>query len=386
MLFTERWKKMEIARVGILLDDDAFAGALAAELTRQARDMRFRLLHTAEEGRDCHIVLFSGSYTGKGGVELIFDPGEEHLDGEPFRVYRYKSSPDMINDLLFIFFQMTGKTAGSRRGARCRLLLFTACGGGCGTTSAAISVCILLNRLYAARCLYLSLCPIDDSKKYLPDTEGNGMLKLLYYLETGREFPIGAFIAEGDELDYLRTGAVNPYADEIRPALFHRLLQLLEESGRYDFLVADMGNHLCRSNKSLLPQADLTFLFHSGQTLLPGKYRMEIAREIKKKTGNGKLIRVENFAADGWDETEERAELYISREGDLVTEDEQGHLQMNLCGNYGNELAAAVKKIMEECGDGEVVQEIHRAAGRNSKTADSVLFRRTGRYGSEGDH
>lgn len=104
MLFTERWKKMEIARVGILLDDDAFAGALAAELTRQARDMRFRLLHTAEEGRDCHMVLFSGSYTGKGGVELIFDPGEENLDGEPFRGVSLQEQSGYDQRSSFYFF------------------------------------------------------------------------------------------------------------------------------------------------------------------------------------------------------------------------------------------------------------------------------------------
>ena len=342
---------MEIIKVGIYLNDCCFAGALAKALARRARGMVFRLLSAAEEAEDCHMVLSTGEYEGTGAVRLVRRPESEHLDGEPFCVYRYKDSSNLVNDLLFIYFQMTGYVSAYRGSTRYRLLIFAACGGGCGTTSAALSVCRQLNRFYGARCLYLNFCPIDDSRKYLPQEEAGGFLKLLYYLKTGRDFPVSAFIARDDELDYLRTGVVNAHLDEIDSHTMETLLIRLREEGRYDFLIADVGGHLCRINKELLGQAELVFLFHSARIPFPGKYREKISREIEDRTDEGKLVCVENFSEDRWDGEQHSAELFISRDYRAVSAEAGGRLVVDLSGNYGNEIAAIAERIMKETGD-----------------------------------
>lgn len=348
---------MENVKVGIYLDDGFFAEALAKGLARHGRGMSFRLLDSAEDAQDCHIVLSSGAYGGSGAVRLVGRPEEESLDGEPFGVYRYKDSGNLVKDLLFIYFQMTGRVSVRRGDAQCRMLVFAACSGGCGTTSAALSLCRLLNRFYGVKCLYLSLCPLDDSKKYLPQEGGAGLLKLFYYLETNRPFPLEAFVAEADELDYIRTTAVNTYFDEGQTTAVERLLTRIQETGRYDFLVADIGNHLCRTNKKLLERADQALLFHSARTPVPGKYREEITREIDRRVGAGRLIHVENMVSDCWVKEDSSAELYVSAEAQLLTETGSGLFDLDLSGNYGNEIMAVAKRIMEEVEAGERTEQ-----------------------------
>ena len=73
----------------------------------------------------------------------------------------------------------------------------------------------------------------------------------------------------------MRTGVVNAHLDEIDSHTMETLLIRLREEGRYDFLIADVGGHLCRINKELLGQAELVFPF--SQRANP------FSREIQRK-------------------------------------------------------------------------------------------------------
>lgn len=124
--------------------------------------------------------------------------------------------------------------------------------------------------IYGAKSLYMNLCPLDDSRKYLEEEGEESLLKLLYYLEQDRAFPLGSFITETEEIDYVNTGVINTYFNEMRPLLMERFLKKMDSLGKYDFLILDMGNHLCRENKKLLAGADCAVLISDGERSRPG--------------------------------------------------------------------------------------------------------------------
>lgn len=334
---------MEVIKVGIFLDDKSFGEALATGLAREAGGMRFYLLNSPEEGEFCDMLLVSKSTGDDRMVEMVRDPDAQNCRGEPpYRVYRYRESSNLMNDLLFIYFKLTGKVVEIRNSASCRTVAFLAESGGCGTTSTALGTARMLYQIYGSRSLYLNLCPIDDSRQYPEETGEESLLKLLYYLEQNRQFPLSSFITETEELDYVNTGVINTYFNEMKPVLMQRFLQKVDQLGRYDFLIVDMGNHLCIENKKLLKSVDCAVLIRDGERRREEEIRRKISREIMNRVKQGRLLCVKNFADDRWSE-EDDGQFCITR---------QESRDLRLVKNYGSEIAALAKEIMEGKSDG----------------------------------
>lgn len=339
---------MEIIKVGIYLKDRIFARALALGLARESRTMNFVLLDNLDRKGDFDMILTWEDSGEKRDVQLIWDKEAESLSSPPYRLYQYKESPAMIDDLLFIYFKMTDRVLEYRGSCKCRLVTFVSDAGRSGTTMTCIAAAKMLNQLYGSKTLYLNLCPIDDSKKYLKDSGEKGLLKLLYYLDTGKEFPLQHFITRGDDMDYVSTTAVNSYFNDMKPSLMNVFLKKVDLLGLYDYLFIDMGSCLSRQNRKLLENADLIITVHNGENETPPQYYEHISREILKNTVGTKALNIENFAGDDWRE-DVNDRLCISKDPKAVCFDEtEGLLRIDLSGNYGMEVAAAAKKIVEE--------------------------------------
>lgn len=329
---------MEVIKVGIFLEDKVFSEALSIGLARETRRMRFYQINSLSEGDFCDLILTSGSSDSSRVVQMVREYEEGHFEGPPYKVYRYQESQNLINDLLFIYFKVTGKVVESRGEATLRLLVFAADSGGCGTTSTAIAAAKSLYRTYGSKSLYLNLCPLDDSRKYLEEGGEDSLLKLLYYLDQEKDFPIESFITGTEEIDYVNTGVVNTYFNEMRPLLMSRFLQKIDKLGIYHFLIVDMGNHLSRENKKLLARADTAVIISDGERNLPGKYSERITREICARIENGKVIRVKNFAPEfPEDETE-----------NMLTVTKRTEADTGLRRNYGMEISRIAREIMED--------------------------------------
>lgn len=169
---------MALIKAGIFLKDRIFAEALAEGLSRQAGPIRFYLLSAFEEGDFCDLILAEPDWDRDEGVfgesdressycgivELVGQPGEENLFGKPpYRIYRYKESPNLLNDLLFVYFEMTGRSLENHGDAKCRTIVFLSECGGCGATSIALASARMLYQIYGSRVLYLNLCPLNDT-------------------------------------------------------------------------------------------------------------------------------------------------------------------------------------------------------------------------------
>lgn len=365
---------MELIKAGIFLKDRIFAEALAEGMSRLAGPIRFYLLSASEEGDFCDLILTDqvrcrgrcvsdaeaeqNGGSGSRMIELVKKPGEENIFGDPpYRIYRYRENPSLLNSLLFVYFKITGRSLENHGDVRCRTVVFLSECGGCGATSIAAASARMLYQIYGSRVLYLNLCPVNDIEADLPDRQSDSFVKLLYYLEQNRDFPVGSFITESEEFDCVNTGIVNGYFNEMKPLFLQRFLEKTGRLGKYDFLFLDMGNHLSRENKNLLSGAECTVLVSDGERKRSGKYRQVISREIAERMENGRIIHVRNFADDSWEENgssdpetaEERELLCIGRQKDA---------NLQLTQNFGNEVSAVVKVIMEGTDHGGRQQDI----------------------------
>ena len=339
---------MEIIKVGIYHDDSVFARALAIGLARQSRTIHFVLMKDMDCDDGLDLILSSRESQNPKAVQLVHSRELERRDSNPYRLYQYEDSRSLIDGLLFIYFKMTDRVLEYRGSCSCAMITFVSDAGGSGTTMIAISTAKMLNRLYGSRLLYLNLCPADDSKKYLKADSGAGFLKLLYYLDSGRDFPIDRFIVKGEELDWINTGIVNTCFSDLKPPLMTRLLKKVDGMGRYDYLLIDIGSHLSRENRTVLENTDWAVLIHRRQSWEPSSYFEAISREIRKKAGGAKVLFVRNFAADEWTE-EICEEIWISRDPAAVQLDEKEELlHIDLSRNYGIEIAAIAKRIAED--------------------------------------
>lgn len=338
---------METVRIGIFMADRIFAKAMATGLARECRSMTFQILYDPDDGQELDMVLTAGDEKGTNIVQMVRDPADVSVSVPPYRVYRYRESQNLVRELLQIYFHMTGRILPYSGDRKCRLIVFAAGGGGWGVTSTAISVCRMLYRIYGSRCLYLNLCPIDDSKKYLNSTGNTDLLKLLYYLEQEREFPLEAFITAAEELDYVDTRIVNYSCDELNTELLERFLSKVEAMGVYDFVVADTGNHLNRQNRHMLGHADITAEVLRNGAAARGKYFSSIAREIEKLAHQSRLIRIETFARV-WQEEQDDDILTVSEDREVFRAAEEQELALELSGNYGMEIGAVARRIMED--------------------------------------
>lgn len=339
---------MEIVKVGIYHDDSLFAKALAVGLARESRSIQFVLMDNMDTTEALDMILSSREDVRPNVVQLVKSRQQKQVEAAPYRLYQYEESRALIDDLLFIYFKMTDRVLEYRGTCQCRLITFASDAGGSGTTLTCISTAKMLNSIYGSRLLYLNLCPIDDSKKYFVTGDKIGLLKLLYYLDTGRDFPLESFITREDELDYISTNIVNACFNDIKPALMTRLVKKVDELGKYDYFFLDIGSCLSRENKRVLENSDLVVFVHRWQNGEPAVYYQHISQEIKKKAGGAKSLFIRNFAGDDWHQ-ENCEEIWISEDREAVRLDEDGQrLRINLARNYGIEIAAIAKKIVEE--------------------------------------
>lgn len=276
-------------KVGIQLNDRDFSRALARGLTVHSRNIYFVVLEEGDKDDDLDLILSDRQRDGNSNlyVYLSCSPEEEHIyDGPPYILFRYKPADRFLGDLLFIHYCLSGKNMEYIGDSHCKILVFASLSGGMDATALSLATGQLMYKHFGQKCLYINLCPIDGSKRFLPEGTGKGLLSLLYYLEQKKDFPLSSFIAESQHIDYIETTISNPYFDEMVPALCHHLLKKIDQLGRYEYLILDIGNHLSRGNKELLPYGESLFYVVSGGDCLHSSFLSKSSTMLEAFAGD----------------------------------------------------------------------------------------------------
>lgn len=280
-------------KVGIVLDDKDFANALARGLAGEGRRLHFSLPEDGWEETAYDLILTDRAQTDRRYVRLTSSCDDQRVfEGPPYSIFRYENAERFVHNLLFIYYLETGRNLEFTGDTRCKTLVFASVSGGLTSTALALATGEILDKHFGCRCLYLNLCPVDGSKRFLPSGRGKGLLTLLYYLDQEKDFPLESFISRNLHVDHIDTSIANPYFDELGPLQMHRLLQKIDGMGKYSYLILDVGNHLSRGNQELIGRAEEVILVTGSSDRLPEPFFEGILQLLQGISG-GKIRQID---------------------------------------------------------------------------------------------
>ncbi len=336
---------MEIIKVDVCMEDRDYGLALAKALAGISRSFQ---VYMDAPGSGADLILCDREQKQEQVQEqdqertVLFTEREEDADIDGRILWRYQKAGKTADDLIYIYYKLTGRIAEYRGNRGFRLIVFAQAEGGCGATSLAVSVGRCLNAM-GRKCLYINMSPLDDSLKYFGTEKSGQLVRLLYHLKKDDDFPVHPFIQEG-ELDRIPAPVHNIYTDEIDPAAAHRLLSLLEHYGRYDYVITDIGTHWTRTNMGLVSSSDCTAAVRRAGA---GRDRFTPAALSLLREQAGRSVTVANFAGDDPGSIRE-GEIPVSSEPEAFIA-MNGQIRIDLRHSYGMDAVALAKRLEEEC-------------------------------------
>lgn len=249
---------MEIVRVGIYVSDIDYGRALSKALAIETRKMEFILTdekYIRAEG------LFDIILTDDSEVEcdicLTDEKHEEiYLQKQPYYVYKYLNSCKLAEALCYVYYRKTGRVIKGQKKRKLKLVTGVSDRGESGLSLSLISAAKNLSCLYQARCLFFSLCPYNEAVPEEGKSEKGCFLKFLYYLQSKEDFSISMFINETDNIDFLAIENLNPAYVEMKKETLAELIKRVEDTGNYDFLIVDIGNHISVRSLNFVAESD----------------------------------------------------------------------------------------------------------------------------------
>lgn len=275
---------MENISVAVITDDREYGRALGLSLLSVCRSFIIKVIlkenftQILEElysdnrmlSEEYDLILWDGTEAedvyGGNLILMTEKPSMVRRDyrDRKFSIYKYDSAQIMVGNLFEIYAGLTGRKPVNVRKNNVRLFDFASCAGGSGCTVMAMAVCQELCRFHGARVLYLSFEEIESTGEFIDNARSTSPLSHYLYMLL-RDNSSGNHI-ERDLLDDSRlrqssflesyivrdefgieafapAGGKNPLAelDSRETVIF---LSALIDSGRYDAIVTDTGNHL----------------------------------------------------------------------------------------------------------------------------------------------
>lgn len=376
---------MELIRVGLDIEDREYSSVLARGLARKSRNMEFWVMPSPEKSSkgdadsyftssDIDNLLTTGKRDQKSDEESVY--GEHNFDDsldiilrdknrctgreneialvncenisdksecslDERKAFMYEKCGRMVELIRYWHFLNTGRITEFRDEREVSQILFFSQRGGSGTTSTAISIARMMERMYGKRCLYISLKSMDDSAIYYDLTVNSDFMKLLYYLDSGEDFPISAFINHEDEIDRISVPSVVSDIGDMDAVLFNRLLDRIELSGHYDYLIMDAGCDWNRRNLEIGNSSRMVIFMSEYES--KAMTLAETARFEFLKNRGTEIMHIVNRCDP--EKNPKEGEFWISEDKRAFNRI-GGRIRIDLGGNYGIEIAGITKEIM----------------------------------------
>lgn len=383
---------MENISLIIVTDDREYGRALSQALIHLCGGMLIQItgkgeffskLEECENGggevpflESVDLILWDGEEAGAsygGRIVLLCDkPARAVKDFKNgrFSIYKYSQAQFIAASIFEIYSFLTGRHMVNIQRQNVHILAFSSWLGGSGCTVTAMAAAQELCRFRDKRVLYLSFEEVESTGEFMESPAGvKGVGVYLYHLfknsssviRSGNE-PDGKYPAiEGylirDDFGveaFAPTSGRNPLR-ELTDDELNMFIASLIDTGRYDFIIMDVGNNLSKTDITCMEIA--------------GKICMTVRRE-----GNGsrenqylqhlicccgeavidKIVKAENFAVRQQGESGISGEKQEMISTDICIERSSTFLQTGeikrifLDGKYGNSIKLLVEKMTED--------------------------------------
>lgn len=346
-LWYRREPDMDIIHVGLCIADRDFAMALARGISRESRCIQFHM----ENGRTCELILVDeGADGGSSAVQLT----DIRCRSDPERgiLYRYEACSSLARQIVYQYYRITGRPFEPMECRRSRLVAFAAVSGGTGVTACAVAVARMMKILYGKRCIYLNLQTVNDSVRYFRQEGGTAVRRLIYELNRSGERKeqillwMESVIAGDGDPDYLNTSAFNEIAEDIDEKLLDRLILALDQMGRYDYILLDLGNDFRRRDLHALKRCDCGVLLRQREPSQETVFTKAMLHRVMETAPA--LIQVLCGPRSGEERGEKVCSICCDRTSFIRM---NGQIRINLRRNYGRDIAVLTKKIAGICSE-----------------------------------
>ncbi|MDD6154711.1 MAG: hypothetical protein PUB39_04045 [Eubacteriales bacterium] len=399
--------KLRYINTYIRLKDNEYALSLAKGLARDGPDLRIFIagpdeISDDEGDRDMDGVFIydfngkkiagdsendhSGDREVKPAHKILYLTDNDEAPANKRYVSRFKDTRALASMIEDIYLEDKEAPSVFKTG-RIKLVTFTALGGGCGTTSAVVSAAETLAGIYGSRSLLVDMSMNGGLAKYLDIGGEHRVNELVYYVRKGRRIPLGTFIDSGDKFDYLAV----PLGPELevgdREQVLKALLNELDASSRYEFMIIDAGSFAYRELQGIIAGSACNVIVSAVD--LEGLEHSRRAEDfIRSNSDEDKVVKIVEAAADGEYESgmaednrdhgrtaglkglsavgEKKADygaglgrIYRIRTDKSAFARNQGKISIDLDGKYGSDISKVAMGIFDASftgGDTELLQ------------------------------
>lgn len=368
-------EKMETVRIGVIVEDKAYRNALLRGLSHESRDFQFvsidicrkdrvddpeciaqtdTVSRTGDDGKiaSCQIILAdpwfcdSGAYVIPEETVLIrltyHEMYDMSFDRDDMEIFRYEDAEVFISKIIYYYSRKNGIDLYFHGRKKCRKIVFSSPSGGSGTTSAAVTSARFLKYRFGKKTLFISLCPLDGSRKFTGTDDGGNMMALLYHLSAGDDVPLCKFISSSEGVDHFRGQSNNRAVAEMTVTELKRLIHMIDDMGEYNYVLFDCGNHVGSLARFLLDRADVRVIVKQKKD--PDDSGLLFTEE----DSTGKLIRVTDFDDEKRGEPPEKPDaddVSLTYDPDaFVTGGRRTYIDIR--GRYGHDVSRLAEKII----------------------------------------
>ena len=349
---------METVRIGVIVKDKAYRNALLRGLSHESRDFQFVSIDAGREDVNdrsgvigsCQIILADPDLIDEHAdlipeqVTLIRLTYHEMYDlgdsAGSMEIFRYEDARVFVNKIIYYYSRKNGIDLYFHGRKKCRKVVFSSPSGGSGTTSAAMTSARFLKYRFGKKTLFISLCPLDGSRRFTGADDGGNIISLLYHLSAGDDVPLCKFISSSEGVDHFRGQSNNRAVAEMTITELKRLIHMIDDMGEYNYVLFDCGNHVGSLAQFLLDRADVCVVVRQKKGFDAGDY----LQERSQGSETGKIIRVTDFD-EALEPKDDAGDISVTYDPEAFVADEK-RTYIDIRGRYGRDVSRLAERII----------------------------------------
>ncbi|MDO4870005.1 MAG: hypothetical protein Q4A65_06980 [Bacillota bacterium] len=264
--------------IGIVSASRDFARALSASLLSVCEDFLIKIYETREFVREWgennarfDLILWDGREiedTYRDNIVYLAEKAslvKMDVEARKFSLYKYSGAAAMSAAIFEIYSSLTGRGAAFVRKDKVRLFAFGSWDGGAGCTTLSLAAAQDLRRFHRGQVLLISLESVESTRRYFQCVpELKSIVEYLYRiipeekLTPNRQMPfLDSYLMKdlyGVEAFAPSRGG-NPLPD-LSPDEIQKFIASIIETGRYDYIIVDMGSTITKAALAVMDMAD----------------------------------------------------------------------------------------------------------------------------------
>ncbi len=240
---------MEIFNIAIGIEDFRYGEAIAKVLGRKHSFLHFTNYDedssSAMENRKYDVMLSSDYQLKRSNSIIITNSIDEEslVEKSQKYIFKYRSSERYSKAIFDLIFENTGHQIMIRREKPCKVIAFAGISVS-DFSKDIISLAHVMNRNEGKKIIYICFDSVCSHEIIAPE-ENSPILRMMYYLDVDKKFPIENFIhSSSDDIDYILDYSIPNLLCLGNQNNIIKIIREVISLGKYDYVFAYFGQNI----------------------------------------------------------------------------------------------------------------------------------------------